>query len=71
MNDDEFTEYAEEQLGIVNQDLKEERAEIFKELDANGDDKITYQEVTDFLAREHVDFPLKVVQAAFTLSDSN
>ena len=44
---------------------------MFKEMDANGDDKISYQEVTDFLVKHNADFPEKLVKAAFTLSDSN
>lgn len=44
MNCDEFNEYVNKQFGI-QQEKNEELNKMFKEMDANGDQMISYDEV--------------------------
>ena len=70
MNCDEFNECVNKYFGI-QQEKNEQLNKLFKDMDANGDQLISYDEVMKVIQEQRKDIPEKVIKTIISLADSN
>ena len=71
MNLDEFGYHIEKFLGIIHPEKEVMLEEDFKEIDLNGDGKITLEELLKIARETFEEVPESVVRTIFVLSDSD
>ena len=65
LNEDEFIEHVEKYLGIEDSDEKQNKVDMFHDLDENGDQKLTPDEILGYFTQMGATtIPEQVIRAA-------